>query len=119
MVGRRQIIFNGDAYNLRRRDSDYSRHWWIGCNLTFLFRVDEDNFLIFRSVERQVVGPCPRLYVVKLDGLRVSVHDRDDEIRIIGKLPDNSRLKIACIDHVRRRSNARSLDDASSDGLHH
>ena len=42
------------CYNLRRRDSNYSRHWWIGCNLTFLFRVDEDDFLRFCSVERQV-----------------------------------------------------------------
>ena len=84
--------------------------------MAFLFRVDEDDFLRFRSVERQVVGPCPRLNVVKLGGLRVSVDGRDIEIRIIGKLAkfiaDSSRLKISYIDHVRRRSHARSLDDA-------
>ena len=80
MVGRRHIICNGDAQNLQRRDSDYSRQWWKGCNLTLSFRVDEDDFLRFRFVERQVFGPCQRLDVVKLCGPRVSVDGRDNEI---------------------------------------
>ena len=44
--------------------------------MTLPFRVDEDDFLRFRSVKRQVVGPYPRLDVVKLGGPRVSVDGR-------------------------------------------
>ena len=76
-------------------------------------RVDEDDLLQFHSVERQVVGPCLRLDVVKLGRPRVSVDGRDNGIRIVGEftdfIADGSCLKITCIDHLRCWSNARSI----------
>ena len=56
--------------------------------MTLPLCVDYDDFLRLRSVHRQVVSSCPRLDVVNLGRLRVSVDGRDDEVRVIGKLAE-------------------------------
>ena len=86
MVGRRQAVGERHAEDLERRGTDNSRQWRWRCNLTLPLRVDENDFKRFRTVQRQVVCPCPRLDVVDLGGPRVDVAGRDDEVRVIGKL---------------------------------
>ena len=122
MVGRRQAICHGDAEDFERRDTDNSRQW-LRCNLTlpFPFRVDKDDFFGFCTVQCQVVRPCPRLDVVDLGGPRVDVAGRNDEVGVVGELDElvsgGHRLQVARISHVRRRPDARPLDDACCDVL--
>ena len=80
MVRRCQAICHGDAENFERRGSDNSWQQRRRNNLTLPFPVDENDLIRFLPVERQVVGPCPRLYVVYFGGPRVDVAGRDDKV---------------------------------------
>ena len=101
MVRRCQAICHGDAENFERRGSDNSWQQRRRNNLTLPFPVDENDLIRFLPVERQVVGPCPRLYVVYFGGPRVDVAGRDDKVGIICEFAElvtlGYRLQVACI----------------------
>jgi len=69
------------------------------------------------SVQRQIV----RAHVVYLSRPRVDVAGWDDEVGVVGELAQlvagSHRLQITRVDHIRRRSDTGSLDNARSDGL--
>jgi hypothetical protein len=65
----------------RRRGTDNS--WHCGCGFATCFEclaVSENDLDGFRSIQRQVVCPCPRLDIVDLGVPRVDVCSRNNEI---------------------------------------
>src|SRR5664279_4371697 len=110
MVGRRQAIGHRYAEDLERRVTNDTGQWRWWYKLTLALVVDYDHFLCFRSVQRQVVIPCPRLDVVELGRPRVDVVCRDYKVGVVSELDEvvagSHGLQVACIDHICRRSDA-------------
>jgi len=78
-------------------------------------------FLGLIAVQRQVVPPCPLLYVAYLGCPRFDVTGWDDKVSVVHKFAQlvagGHRIEIARIDNICGWSNTGSLDDTGGDRL--
>ena len=83
--------------------------------MAVLSEVGKYNFLGLIAVQRQVVPPCPLLYVAYLGGPRFDVTGWDENVSVVRKFAQlvagDHRIEITRIDNICNWSNTGSLDD--------